>query len=90
MRRTQANHAKIRLRDIGNALIAAGYYSLGKQAKALGVGRSTAWNIVNGKNKCDRLAKKTTDRILANPETPPTVRKIIKQYLDEKTSDSQR
>ena len=85
MRRTAPQNYTIRLQDIGDALVAAGYTSLDEQAKALGVTRSTAWNIVNGKNKLDRLARKTTKRILANPDTPPSVRAIIQQYLAERS-----
>ena len=84
MRRTAPQNYIVRLQDIGDALVAAGYTSLDDQAKALGVTRSTAWNIVNGKNKLDRLARKTTKRILANPDTPPSVRAIIQQYLAER------
>ena len=84
MRRTAPQNYTVRLQDIGDALVAAGYTSLDDQAKALGVTRSTAWNIVNGKNKLDRLARKTTKRILANPDTPPSVRAIIQQYLAER------
>jgi hypothetical protein len=85
MRRTAPQNYTVRLQDIGDALVAAGYTSLDEQAKALGVTRSTAWNIVNGKNKLDRLARKTTKRILANPDTPPSVRAIIQQYLAERS-----
>ena len=85
MRRTAPQNYTIRLQDIADALVAAGYTSLDEQAKALGVTRSTAWNIVNGKNKLDRLARKTTKRILANPDTPPSVRAIIQQYLAERS-----
>jgi len=85
MRRTAPQNYTVRLQDIGDALVAAGYTSLDEQAKALGVTRSTAWNIVNGKNKLDRLARKTTKRILANPNTPPSVRAIIQQYLAERS-----
>jgi hypothetical protein len=85
MRAATARNYTVRLRDIGDALIEAGYETLDEQAKALGVGRSTAWNIVNGKNKCDRLSAKTTKRILANPKTPPSVRAIIRRYLAERS-----
>jgi hypothetical protein len=85
MRGATARNHTVRLRKIGEALNAAGYETLDEQAKALGVKRSTAWYIVNGKNKRDRLSEKTTKRILANPNTPPTVRAIIRQYLAERS-----
>src|SRR5262245_37736990 len=73
------------LRQISDALIACGYTKLDEQAKALGVSRSTAWTIVKTKHKLDRLNKKTTTRILANPETPLSVRSVIQQYLTERS-----
>ena len=73
------------LQAISAALIACGYTKLDKQAKALGVHRSTAWTIVNDKHKLGRLSSKTTSRILANPETPPAVRNVVQQYLDERS-----
>jgi hypothetical protein len=48
--RQNPNYA-IRLQDISEALIACGYTKLDKQAKALGVRRSTAWTIVKVKHK---------------------------------------
>jgi hypothetical protein len=74
----------IRLQHISEALITSGYTSLDRQAKALGVHRSTAWTIVNTKHKLDRLSTKTTKRILANPELPPSVRSVMQQYLAER------
>ena len=75
----------ISLQDISEALIECGYTKLDKQAKALGVHRSTAWTIVNVKHKLGRLSSKTTSRILENPETPPAVRNVVQQYQDERS-----
>ena len=82
--RQNRNYA-IGLRDISEALIACGYTKLDRQAKALGVRRSTAWTIVNVKHKLGRLSSKTTSRILANPETPPSVRKVVRSYMAERS-----
>jgi hypothetical protein len=71
------------IQEIVNALVAAGYLSLDKQAKALGVHRSTAWTIIGARNKLGRLNAKTIGRILANSETPETVRTLVLRYLDE-------
>jgi plasmid maintenance system antidote protein VapI len=70
----------IELRHISEALMLSGHTSLDEQAKALGVHRSTAWTIVKNKHKLGRLSAKTVDRILRNPQTPPTVRAIVQQY----------
>jgi len=66
---------------ISDALISSGYTSLDDQAKALGIGRSTAWTITKNKHKLGRLSAKTINRILANPQTPPTVRALLHQYV---------
>jgi hypothetical protein len=52
--------------------------SLDEQAKALGLGRSTAWTITKNKHKLGRLSAKTIDRILSNPQTPPAVRVVAR------------
>jgi len=75
----------IELERISEALISAGYMSLDEQAKALGLGRSTAWTITKNKHKLGRLSAKTIDRILANPQTPPAVRVVVQQYLAKRS-----
>jgi predicted DNA-binding transcriptional regulator AlpA len=74
----------IELGRISQALISSGYTSLDEQAKALGVHRSTAWMIIKNKHKLGRLSAKTIDRILSNPQTPPPVRMVIRQYADKR------
>ena len=69
------------IQEIADALVAAGYISLDEQAKALGLNRSTVWTIVKSKHKLGRLNAKTTQTILANPDTPASVRVVIQQYL---------
>ena len=71
--------------QIADALIADGYTSLDQQAKALGIHRSTAWTIIKTKHKLGRLNVKTTQKILANPETPPAVRTVVEKYLIERS-----
>jgi hypothetical protein len=77
----------VRIRE---ALIACGYTKLDQQAKALGINRSTAWTIIKSKHKCGRLNNKTTQRILANPNTPPPVRVVVLQYLTERSGGSMK
>ena len=72
------------VQHIADALIEAGYTTLDEQAKALGIHRATAWTIVKTKHKLGRLNTGTTKRILANPDTPPTVRAVVQQYSTEK------
>jgi hypothetical protein len=72
------------IEHIADALVAAGYTSLDKQAKALGIHRATAWTIIKKKHKLGRLNPDTTNRMLANRELPPSVRIVIEQYLVER------
>ena len=69
---------------IADALISSGYTSLDDQAKALGLGRSTAWTIAKNKHKLGRLSAKTINRILANPQTPPAVRAVLHEYVAQR------
>jgi hypothetical protein len=68
--------------NIREALVTSGYTSLDQQAKALGIHRSTTW--IKNKHKLGRLSAKTASRILANPETPPSVRAVVLRYLSER------
>jgi hypothetical protein len=79
---TTLMHSK-ELERISDALI-SGFISLVHQAKAVGLGRSTAWTIIKNKHKCGRLSVKTIKRILKNLDTPPRVRVIVEQYRSER------
>jgi hypothetical protein len=72
------------IQHIADALVAAGYKSLDKQAKALGIHRATAWTIIKTKHKLGRLNTNTTHRMLANPDLPPSVRDVIQKYITER------
>ena len=82
---TSSARRTVPVQHIVDAIVAAGYVSLDEQAKALGIHRSTAWTIIKTKHKLDRLSGKTTNRMLANPELPPSVRAVIQQYLAERS-----
>jgi urease accessory protein UreF len=79
---SKQRHA-VPMQAIAAALIAAGHTRLDSQAKALGLHRATTWTIVKNKHKLGRLNRQTAQRILANPDTPPSVRAIIQQALAE-------
>jgi hypothetical protein len=81
---------RVGLINIADALIASGYTSLDKQAKALGLPRSTAWTIVHAKHKVDRLSAKVSARMLENPRLPPLVRATLQQYLAERSAVADR
>ena len=88
MQRLARRRYSVGIQHIREALVASGYTSLDQQAKALGVHRSTAWTIIKATHKLGRLSRKTTVRILANPDTPPSVRAVIQQYLAERSIGS--
>ena len=69
------------IQAIAEALVAAGYTSLDKQAKALGLHRATTWTIIKTRHKLGRLNRQTAQRILENSDTPASVRTIIQQAL---------
>jgi hypothetical protein len=72
-----------KLAEIRQALIAAGCDTTAKQAAVLGVGRSTAWALLN----LDRRAGPTAiviKRILSSPNLPPVARRKFEEYVEEK------
>src|SRR5262245_20949480 len=78
-----ARRQNVPIEAIAAALVAAGHTRLDSQAKALGLNRSTTWTIVRNKHKLGRLNRQTAQRILANPDTPSSVRTIVEQALAE-------
>ena len=73
----------LKLAEIRNALIKAGYRSAGEQAKILGVGRSTAWALLN-RNKRTGPSSVVLKHILSSPDLPPAVRHKIEEFIDDK------
>lgn len=85
--RGKSHRAKARqaskLAEIRAALIAAGCNTTAKQASALGLGRSTAWIVLNG----DKRAGPSVDvlkRILASSTLPMVVRQKVEEYVTDK------
>jgi hypothetical protein len=72
-----------KLAEIRDALIMAGHDSLGKQAKALGISRSTAWSVLNSDKQAGPRAT-VIKRILSSPHLPSAVRRKVNEYVDEK------
>jgi hypothetical protein len=71
---------------LGEALIAAGVEGLDHQAHALGVCRSTAWTLLKAQHKGSGLSGNVINKMLAAPDLPPGVRRIILEYVAEKTA----
>ena len=72
-----------KLAEIRDGLVTLGYDTTAKQAIALGVCRSTAWVLLN-RDKKTGPKPLIIKRILASPNLPPKVRRIVKEYADEK------
>ena len=81
-RRAKARQAS-KLEEIREALIAAGCDTTAKQATVMGVGRSTAWALLNLDKRAGPSAK-VIKRILSSPNVPPVARRKVEQYVEEK------
>jgi len=73
----------LKLAEIREALVAAGYNTTAKQAAVLGIGRSTAWWLLNHNKRAGPSAK-VIKRILLSPQIPKRVRRKVEQYVEEK------
>jgi hypothetical protein len=82
----QKAQQSLKIQEIGQALIAAGFATLDKQATALEVPRSTAWTILKARHKNYGLSAKLINRMLASQHLPPLVRSKIIEYREEKTA----
>jgi hypothetical protein len=73
----------LKLTEIREALVTAGYDTTAKQAAVLGVGRSTAWWLLNHDKRAGPSAK-VIKRILLSPQVPKKVRLKVEQYVEDK------
>ena len=73
-----------KIAEIRQTLVAAGYDTTTKQAAVLGLSRSTAWSVLRGKHKSSGLTTSVINRILRSQHLPPTARRIIDEYVQEK------
>jgi hypothetical protein len=73
----------LKLAEIRQALVAAGYNTILKQAAVLGLGRSTAWVVLNRDKRAGPSAK-VIKRILLSPQVPKKVRLKVEQYVEDK------
>ena len=75
-----------KIRELAEAVEAAGFLTLDEQAKVLGVPRSTAWTIRRASHKASGLSASIINRMLAAPELPLMVRAKILEYIQEKAT----
>lgn len=73
-----------KIRQLGEALVDAGYRGLDDQARVLGLSRSTTWTILKANHKSSGLSAAVINRMLAAPDLPPRVRLKIFEYIEEK------
>lgn len=73
-----------KIHEIGEALASVGYLTLGDQAKALGLRRSTTWTIKKSIHKASGLSANLINQMLASPTLPPRVRQKIIEYVEER------
>jgi len=73
-----------KIRELGQALIEAGFATLGEQSKALGLARSTTWTILRVSHKSSGLSATIIKRMLLSPQLPPLVRRKIVEYTTDK------
>src|SRR6516164_9620298 len=73
----------LKLAEIREALVTAGYNTTAKQAAVLGVCRATAWVLLNRDKRAGPSAK-VIKRILSSPQIPKSARRKIEQYVKEK------
>ena len=74
----------VKIRELRQALLEAGYLTLRRQAESLGLGRSTAWETLQGNHKHSGLSAATIKRMLASKQLPPPARKILSEYVEQK------
>ncbi len=75
-----------KVREIGEALVTAGYDNLDAQAAALGLSRSTTWTIIRGTHKSSGLSAAILNRMLSAPDLHSLVRRKILEYTLENSA----
>ena len=79
-----------KISELRQRLVQAGYDSLGTQAVALGLSRSTTWAVLQANHKSSGLSGAVIKRMLRAPELPPTARQWIEEYVAEKLAGTYR
>ena len=81
-RRKQDQAAKIR--ELRRLLLAEGLCSVGRQASALGLSRSTTWALLKADHKQSGVSVIILKRMLGAPDLPNCARQWIEQYVHER------
>ena len=75
-----------KIREIGEALITAGFVSLNAQAKVFGLPRSTAWTILAAEHKGTGISARIVCRMLSSAQLPALARVKIMEYAEERAA----
>ena len=75
-----------KLRELRQALMDAGFVRLDKQARVLGLSRSTAWTVMGGSHKCSGVSAAIIKRMLNSPQLPPSAKTVLLEYVEEKSA----
>jgi hypothetical protein len=76
----------LKIKELCDALVVAGFVSLDEQAIALGLSRSTTWTILKAQHKNYGLSGALVNRVLQKPGLNQRVRAKIIEYVKEKAS----
>jgi hypothetical protein len=74
--------------ELRQILLRAGYHSVGKQASALGLSRSTTWAVLQANHKSSGLSGSVIKRMLRSANLPPPAKQWIEEYIAEKLTGS--
>jgi hypothetical protein len=77
-----------KIKELADALVAAGFISLDDQATALGLSRSTTWTILKAKHKNYGLSAALIKRMLDKQDLHSQIRAKIIEYVREKAAGS--
>ena len=74
-----------KLKELRRALVEHGLVSLGQQAEALGLTRSSTWALLQCNHKSSGLRAVLIAKILKAPKLPAAARTILLEYIAEKS-----
>ena len=73
-----------KIHEIVEAIETSGFVALDQQARALGLGRSTMWVVLQNHYKNTGLSGCTIGHMLSSPRLPPRVRALVIEYVEDK------
>ena len=68
---------RVKIGELRQALLDAGFVYLDQQAGALGLTRSTTWSVLKGAHKATGLTASVIRRMLSSPTLPPDARPLL-------------